>query len=47
MDKVSRMRSYANDYALFALVRAQANNENFVPYLKTRRPASRTIRNHT
>jgi hypothetical protein len=43
MDKVSRMRSYVNYYTFFALVRAQANNDNFVAYLKTwTRPIGRS-----
>ena len=47
MDKVSRMRSYVNYNTFFALVGAQANNDNFVAHLKTWHPAERTIRNHT
>src|SRR5262245_37931288 len=47
MDKVSRMRSYVSYYTFFAFVRAQADNDNFVAYLKTWYSADRTIRSHT
>src|SRR5262245_45524611 len=47
MDTVSRMRSYVSYYTFFAFVRAQADNDNFIAYLKTWYSADRTIRSHT